>query len=61
MRLLDRSLLSPTRPTVCPFCQSRAVGTLAKVIDADTYWRCSKCGTGWTTPRPGEQAVRGQR
>ena len=26
------------RPAACPFCQSRAVGTLAKVITASTYF-----------------------
>ena len=61
MLLRDRSLHTPTRPAVCPFCHSRAVGTLAKVIEADTYWRCSQCGSGWITPRPGEQPVRGTR
>lgn len=61
MRLLDRSQQSVPRPATCPFCHSRAVGTLAKVIDTDTYWRCSQCGSGWTAPHPGEQPIRGTR
>ena len=35
------------RPDACPFCQSKAVGTLAKVVTEDTYWRCHACGEGW--------------
>ena len=61
MRPYERSPSLSTRPAACPFCHSKAVGTLAKVIDADTYWRCSQCGTGWTAPGPGEQATRGTR
>jgi ribosomal protein L37AE/L43A len=47
------------RPDVCPFCRSKAVGTLAKVITISTYWRCQSCGEMWnpqrlerTTPPP---------
>jgi transposase-like protein len=39
------------RPEVCPFCQSKAVGTLAKVITASTYWRCQSCGEMWNPQR----------
>jgi hypothetical protein len=35
------------RPDACPFCRSKAVGTLAKVITANTYWRCQACGEVW--------------
>jgi ribosomal protein L37AE/L43A len=61
MQPYERSPPQSTRPAVCPFCNSRAVGTLAKVIDADTYWRCSQCGSGWTAPLRGEHAVKGTR
>jgi transposase-like protein len=61
MRPYERSPSLSTRPAACPFCQSTAVGTLAKIIDPTTYWRCSRCGSGWTAPRPWEQAVRGTR
>jgi transposase-like protein len=61
MRPSDHSLHISTRPAACPFCDSSAVGTLAKVISADTYWRCAQCGTGWTTPRHGAPAVKGIR
>ena len=40
-----------TRPSNCPECGSRAVGTLAKVITADTYWRCAGCGAVWNEKR----------
>jgi ribosomal protein L37AE/L43A len=37
-----------TRPSNCPFCQGRAVDTLAKVITAATTWRCRTCEQTWT-------------
>jgi ribosomal protein L37AE/L43A len=39
------------RPAACPFCESKAVGTLAKVITASTYWRCQACGEMWNPER----------
>ena len=39
------------RPEACPFCQSKAVSTLAKVITASTYWRCQACGEMWNPER----------
>ena len=39
------------RPAACPFCESKAVGTLAKVITASTYWRCQSCGEMWNPQR----------
>ena len=39
------------RPETCPFCQSKAVGTLAKEITASTYWRCQSCGEMWNPGR----------
>ena len=47
-----------TRPTTCPFCQGKAVDTLAKVITVTTFWRCRTCSGTWTIagmasrPRP---------
>ena len=47
-----------TRPAVCPFCRSKFVGTLAKVISLRTLWRCRACEATWTLaplkpePRP---------
>jgi len=38
-------------PEACPFCASKAVGTLAKVIDASTYFRCQACGEMWNPQR----------
>jgi ribosomal protein L37AE/L43A len=46
------------RPANCPFCGSRAVGTLAKVITSTTHWRCQGCGEGWEGS-PGVPARRG--
>jgi DNA-directed RNA polymerase subunit RPC12/RpoP len=40
--------LAVSRPTACPFCGSKALGTLAKVLSRETYWRCAKCGQGWS-------------
>jgi len=36
-----------SRPTACPSCGSKAVGTLAKTITPDTAWRCQACGDVW--------------
>jgi ribosomal protein L37AE/L43A len=38
---------SVNRPAACPFCHSKAVGTLAKEITTATYWRCQACGEVW--------------
>jgi transposase-like protein len=37
-----------TRPTACPFCESKSVGTLAKTFTARTLWRCRECEETWT-------------
>lgn len=37
-----------SRPSQCPFCNGRAVDTLAKVITPDTSWRCRLCEKTWT-------------
>ena len=39
------------RPDSCPFCHSKAVGTIAKEITAATYWRCQACGEVWNVGR----------
>ena len=39
------------KPESCPSCGSKAVGTLAKVITTDTYWRCQGCGEIWNPAR----------
>jgi transposase-like protein len=36
------------RPTVCPFCKSTVIDTLAKVITKRTLWRCRTCEGTWT-------------
>jgi predicted Zn finger-like uncharacterized protein len=36
---------------VCPECQSSSVTTTAKYPDADTYWRCERCGEIWNVGR----------
>jgi ribosomal protein L37AE/L43A len=47
------------RPEACPFCGSRAVDTLAKVITSATHWRCQGCGEGWTAGSARALARRG--
>jgi transposase-like protein len=49
-----------TRPTMCPFCKSKVIDTLAKVITVNSLWRCRGCEETWTIrshpappPRPG--------
>jgi ribosomal protein L37AE/L43A len=36
------------RPAHCPFCKSKIIGTLAKVITANSFWRCRECEKTWT-------------
>jgi hypothetical protein len=35
------------RPDGCPFCDSKAIGTPAKVVTTTSYWRCQACGEVW--------------
>jgi len=43
-----RDGMAVERPTTCPFCNGRIVGTLAKVINRLTLWRCRSCDRTWT-------------
>ena len=43
-----RDGMTVERPTTCPFCKGRIVGTLAKVINTLTLWRCRSCDRTWT-------------
>ena len=36
------------RPAKCPFCKSKIIDTLAKVITATAVWRCRECDQTWT-------------
>lgn len=36
------------RPAMCPFCKSKSIGTLAKVITVTSFWRCRQCEGTWT-------------
>jgi ribosomal protein L37AE/L43A len=36
------------RPTKCPSCDGKIVGTLAKVISMTSVWRCRECEHTWT-------------
>lgn len=36
------------RPNVCPFCNGKAIDTLAKVFTPNTTWRCGHCQKTWT-------------
>jgi predicted Zn finger-like uncharacterized protein len=38
-------------PSVCPVCQSSSITTTAKSPNANTYWRCGKCGEIWNVSR----------
>ena len=48
------------QPVQCPACQSAAIVTTAKVPDAASYWRCTKCGDVWNASRSqsGRQGAR---
>ena len=60
-RLASAAAEAVIRPESCPFCGSTAVGTLAREITPQTYWRCRSCGDGWTTPQAGQPFVKGAR
>ena len=38
-------------PTNCPSCRSTEISTVSKVADADSYWRCKRCGEVWNDDR----------
>ena len=45
------SALPRNGPASCPACQSTILVTTAKSPDADSYWRCTKCGEVWNDAR----------
>ena len=47
MNPLPDSEQAGDRPDRCPFCRSKAIGTVAKVITTTSYWRCQACGEVW--------------
>lgn len=53
--------MDPTKtvapPTHCPACQSVNLVTTSKTIDAETYWRCSRCGEVWNAQRRSERGM----
>jgi predicted Zn finger-like uncharacterized protein len=54
------SVSAATQPAQCPACLSSSIVTTAKIPDADSYWRCTKCGDVWNAARShaGRQAAR---
>ena len=36
------------KPAACPFCKSKIIDTLAKVITVTSFWRCRECEQTWT-------------
>lgn len=48
MNRITDSTSGASRPAACPFCGSKALGTLAKTITPRTHWRCARCGEGWS-------------
>jgi predicted Zn finger-like uncharacterized protein len=38
-------------PPACPSCSSTAAVTTSSSPDADSYWRCTKCGEVWNVAR----------
>jgi predicted Zn finger-like uncharacterized protein len=48
-------------PATCPTCRSSAIVTKAKSPDADTYWRCTKCGEIWHASRTVTERQRAYR
>ncbi len=40
-----------TTPPACPNCRSTATVTTSASPNADSYWRCTKCGDVWNVAR----------
>jgi len=38
-------------PSACPACRSSSVTTTEKHPDANSYWRCQRCGEIWNAGR----------
>jgi hypothetical protein len=38
-------------PSLCPACASESIATTGKTGDADSYWRCLRCGEVWNPAR----------
>jgi predicted Zn finger-like uncharacterized protein len=38
-------------PQSCPSCTSTSITSTAKIPDANSYWRCSRCGEVWNAAR----------
>ena len=36
------------RPAHCPFCRSKVIDTLAKIVTPTSFWRCRQCEKTWT-------------
>jgi hypothetical protein len=47
----SRSSTTSTTPPACPSCRSTDAVTTATRPDADSYWRCTKCGEVWNVAR----------
>jgi len=39
------------RPSTCPACQSPSITTTSNSPDANSYWRCGRCGEVWNVAR----------
>lgn len=58
----DPQFVKPVaRPTACPQCGGKIIDTLAKVITADTCWRCRECEATWTIASLAMSAGRGRQ
>lgn len=42
---------SARAPSHCPACGATEVKTSSKVVTADCYWRCDRCGEVWNVGR----------
>jgi transposase-like protein len=53
MKVIERSDSDRTTSSApaCPVCRSASVTTTAKHPDADSYWRCERCGEIWNVGR----------
>ena len=47
----SKSSASERTPPACPSCRSTDTVTTSGSPDANSYWRCTKCGDVWNVAR----------
>jgi transposase-like protein len=48
---MEAASFAHVAPAICRACRSSSILTTAKKPDADSYWRCTRCGEVWNASR----------